>query len=211
MFRPILRGLVLAAALPFSTLSAQAFNFTTSGGFVSNLLNSPPVVITHNTVTGPLNPFGITRQVSLQFVMPTANPNVIDYNGTFTWFTANTANTILGSYFGSVFLGAAGSFTFTNDAFTITGGTGVFTQLRGGGRLSGGGQFFGNPTLPGDVPGTSSITYVGTATTVPEPSSKVLVAVGLGALALSIARRRATKKCCIAQDALANKATRDGI
>ena len=190
MIRPILRSLVMAAALPSSILSAQAFNFTTSGTFTSNILNSPPAVITHNTVTGPLNPFAITRQVSQQFVTPTADPNVITYNGTFTWFTANAANTIVGSYFGSVLLGTAGSFTFTNDPFTITGGTGVFTNLRGGGSSSGGGQFFGNPTLPGDVPGTSVITWVGTATTVPEPSSSVLVAAGLGVMAVSTARRR---------------------
>jgi len=92
-----------------------------------------------------------------------------------------------------VLLGAAGSFTFTNDVFTITGDTGVFTNPRGGGRDSGDGQFFGNPTLPGDVPGTSRITWVGTATTVPEPSSSVLVAAGLGAAAVPIARRRRRK------------------
>lgn len=193
MFRTMLRCLALAAAIPVSTLSAQAFNFTTSGPFTSNILNSPPVVITHNTVTGPLNPFAITRQVSQQFVTPTADPNVIAYNGTFTWFTANAANTIVGSYFGSVLLGTAGSFTFTNDPFTIIGGTGVFANLRGGGSSSGGGQFFGNPTLPGDVTGISQINWVGTATTVPEPSSSVLVAAGLGALAVSTARRRRRK------------------
>jgi PEP-CTERM motif len=189
MLRQTFYGLALSAALPVAALHAQAFNFTTSGGFVSNIAN-PPAVITHNTVTGPLNPFGVTRQVSLQFVSPTANPTVLTVSGTFTWFTANPLNTILGTYSGLVQLGMTGDFTFTNAPFTITGGTGTFANLLGSGVTSGGGQFFGNPTQPGDVTGTSSIDWIGTATTVPEPGSSALLLAGLGAVAV-VARRRA--------------------
>jgi hypothetical protein len=189
MLRQTFYGLALSAALPVAALHAQAFNFTTSGGFVSDIAN-PPAVITHNTVTGPLNPFGVTRQVSLQFVSPTANPTVLTVSGTFTWFTANPLNTILGSYSGPVQLGTMGDFSFTNVLFTIMNGTGIFANLRGSGVTSGSGQFFGDPTQPGDVRGTSSINWIGTATTVPEPGSSALVLAGLGALAVA-ARRRA--------------------
>ncbi|MCC7054640.1 MAG: PEP-CTERM sorting domain-containing protein [Gemmatimonadaceae bacterium] len=190
MLRQMFYGLALSAALPVAALHAQAFNFTTSGGFVGNPTRVPPAVIDHGTVTGPLNPFGVTRQVSLQFISPTANPTVLSVSGTFTWFTADPLNTILGNYSGLVQLGAAGAFSFANTLVTIIDGTGIFADLRGSALASGSGQFFGDPTLPVDVSGTSTITWIGTATTVPEPGSSALLLAGLGAVAV-FARRRA--------------------
>ena len=195
MFAPVRKwSFCIAAAvlLPASTLSAQtfAFDFTSSGGFVSNIANNPQNVITHNTITGPLNPFGVTKVVSLQNVVP-IDQSTLALSGTFTWFTNNPLNTIVGNYAGNSAFGGA-TFSFANIPFTITGGTGLYVNLRSipVNFNTGSGTFLGNPTLPGDVVGTASIRNFGSAQIVPEPSTVLLMCAGLGALAIPAARRR---------------------
>ena len=101
-------------------------------------------------------------------------------------------NTIVGSYSGSVKLGAFGEFSFTDVLYNITGGTGQYVNLRSTtpGMNTGSGQFLGDPTQPGDVRATSIIRNVGSATIVPEPSTALLMSLGLVALAFSATRRR---------------------
>ena len=186
----------IAVMLPPSVVAAQTFNFdfTTSGGFVSNIMNTPQTIIDHNVVTGPLNPFGVTRSVSKQSIT-SAGPTSIGIAGTFVWYTdAAQVNQIFGSYAGDVQLGPLGSFSFTNFMFLITGGTGLYANLLSipPNVNSGSGQFFGDPTQPGDVRGMSTIRSVGSALITPEPSTLLLMCTGLGALAITAVRRRKT-------------------
>ena len=101
-------------------------------------------------------------------------------------------NKIFGSYVGSVQLGAFGAFSFTDFLFNITGGTGQYVNLRSTtpGMNTVSGQFLGDPTQPGDVRATSIIRNLGAATIVPEPSTAMLMSLGLVALAFSSTRRR---------------------
>ena len=188
------KGLALALLIPASAASAQTFvfDFTTAGGALSNLANTPPIVVDHSMITGPLNPFGVTRSLSLQSIT-SVTPTTLGVAGTFTWFTdAAEVNKIFGNYVGSVQLGAFGAFSFTDFLFNITGGTGQYVNLRTitPGMNSGSGQFFGDPTQPGDVRATSVIRNVGSATIVPEPSTAMMMSLGLVAIAWSGTRRR---------------------
>lgn len=187
MFAPIRKWsycVAAAALLPFATLSAQTFNFdfTTSGPIVFTGPNT--LTITHNTITpNPPNgnPFNVTSAVAFQTNGDFVPPNIIPVSATFTWFTASGSN-IFGTFMGFVTTRPDGSgINFANQPFALIGGTGIYTNLRGGGLTSGSAEIQAS---------TSIIRYVGSAQIVPEPSTVLLMCVGLGALAIPASRRR---------------------
>ncbi len=189
MFVPIKhwgRVAIVAAAvlLPFAPLTAQTFNFdfTTSGPIMFTGVNT--LVIDHRTITANIpggNPFSVVRDSAFQTNGDFIPPDTIPANADFTLFTSSGSN-ILGMFTGFVILRPDGSgIDFADQPFTITGGTGIYTNLRGGGLT------FGSAEIG---PSTSSIRYVGSATVVPEPSTVLLMCAGLAALAIPAARRR---------------------
>ncbi|MDQ3753943.1 MAG: PEP-CTERM sorting domain-containing protein [Acidobacteriota bacterium] len=106
-------------------------------------------------------------------------------NGLFTW-TFASGDTLTGTYFGALTAsGTPGVFNDTEN-YTITGGTGLFAGATG--------NILGIGTVtfsPNSFP-LSNVSLNGTVTTVPEPTTMILLGTGLAAMVAKVRKRRKT-------------------
>ena len=165
------------------TGSRQHLNNPPSAADVGRCGAAPPnLFVTLNPGTGTSNLGAFTTAES--YCVNSATGNVS--NGLFSFDFAN-ANTLFGTISGTIALPPVGGVATNFFIFSITGGTGLFAGATG--TLSGPGTL---TFIPGGFNLTN--TFSGTITTVPEPTTLLLLGTGLAGVATKMRKRRKADK-----------------
>jgi hypothetical protein len=166
----IIASLVVALGVLVVPVQADLITGTFEGDSTLTPTGTPGVFIQDFTGDGDDTTFGLftpSSQSTIDFSVP---PNILISNGTL--LETFTNGTLEGTSSGSGTASGKGTATFTID-FVITGGTGNFAGDTGEATLTG--------TITQTSPTTESISgsYTGSLTSVPEPSTLVLLTTGL--------------------------------